>query len=186
MSQSVRAHLRNVTAFVHSSLDARASKLALDSRVDYVRFLEAHAAALVPLEEALEDQGIDNVLPDWQDRARAPALRADLTALNVAFNPLVAPNFETGEALLGAAYVLEGSRLGGQVLLGRVKEGKDPDILAATRYLRHGQGQRLWQTFQPQLENGASHNPEGAVEGALAAFRLFDHSFSQVLMEAIH
>jgi hypothetical protein len=44
-------------------------------------------------------------------------------------------------------YVLEGSRLGAQVLLQAVAGSSDAAVTAATAYLRHGAGRHLWQSF---------------------------------------
>ena len=54
--------------------------------------------------------------------------------------------------MLGMAYVLEGSRLGGAVLLRRVLSGQHPIPLTATEYLRHGAGSGLWQSFLVTIE----------------------------------
>ncbi|MGH1557740.1 hypothetical protein ACRAWD_07640 [Caulobacter segnis] len=47
------------------------------------RFLSASAAALSPLEQALERAGVADWLPDWPARARRAALAQDLAALGL-------------------------------------------------------------------------------------------------------
>ena len=51
------------------SLDARIAASNLTSLACYRHFLEATAAALIPLEAALEDSNVNAVVEDWQERA---------------------------------------------------------------------------------------------------------------------
>jgi heme oxygenase len=77
---------------------------------------------------------------------------------------------------MGAAYVLEGSRLGASVLRPRVPDGMP------TRYLRHGEDGRLWSSFLKRLEEAdcVRRRPQVAKAGALAAFSLFEIAMQQV------
>jgi heme oxygenase len=142
----------------------------------YGKFLQASAAAIYPLETALLAAGVNDILADWHERSRAEAIRLDLDDMGApapAIRP--APCFR-GEAFqFGVLYVLEGSRLGAQVLTERVMALDDHRIQAATRYLRHGEGKRFWPTFLERLETSASvrHSQEIAVAGALEAFSWF-------------
>jgi heme oxygenase len=72
-------------------------------------------------------------------------------------------------------YVLEGSRLGGKLLLRRALADPDPRIRAATRYLAHGDGSGLWQAFLERLEASAAvaRSHDAAIAGAREAFALF-------------
>jgi heme oxygenase (biliverdin-IX-beta and delta-forming) len=175
---SVRDVLRTATANIHERLDGAAAGYSLQRRTDYGRFLMAHAAALLPLEQELEQAGIAAILPDWLERRRSAALGADLRALDLGFAPLGAPLLGSHAAALGAAYVLEGSRLGARVLLLRVESCTDHVVLGATRYLRHGEGKRLWQSFLALLEAapGLRQHADAAVAGAEAAFLLFERA----------
>ena len=55
--------------------------------------------------------------------------------------------------MFGALYVLEGSRLGAKLLVPDLLAGGSTRVRAATRYLRHGEGHRLWQSFLAHLES---------------------------------
>lgn len=113
-----RAALRRATADAHRRVDALFSRFELASEAGYRDFLLAQAHGFLPVEGGLDASGADRVLADWPDRRRGALLRADLAELNVTLpEPFTAPDFISGKAsMLGAIYVLEGSRLGGAVL----------------------------------------------------------------------
>ncbi|RKK02100.1 heme oxygenase [Pseudoroseomonas wenyumeiae] len=171
--QGIRWHLRQATAARHEAVDALGSAFPLETPQGYRRFLRAHARALPAVEQGLEAAGIASLLPDWPGRARRAALEADLTVLGIAvpsalhFAPPAGP-----AAVLGAAYVLEGSRFGNGMLLRQVQAAGDTCASAATAYLGH---KASWPAFLAQLEQQLADPAlwHGAVEGALAAFACF-------------
>jgi heme oxygenase len=114
---SARTALRNATSQHHERVDAVFSSVTLTDRESYARFLLAQAAAHIPAERALERDGIASVISDWPQRRRSAALEADLAEVGqdtpLPIGDLV---LDSEAALLGALYVLEGSRLGGTVL----------------------------------------------------------------------
>ncbi|MFG1396177.1 biliverdin-producing heme oxygenase [Roseixanthobacter pseudopolyaromaticivorans] len=177
---SVRAMLRNGTAVQHQRLDSCFSALALSEPEGYRLFLSANAAALLPLETRLERAGVAHILPDWPQRARRAALMADLRDLGVSrVDTVEAPEFESADAILGALYVLEGSRLGSAVLLRRAGGLHG----AATRFLAHGRHERLWASFLPVLEAVSHDAPTLAclAQAARRTFETFIHAVSLTL-----
>src|SRR3954462_6395747 len=76
-------------------------------------------------------------------------------------------------------YVLEGLRLGAQILLKRVSQSNDPVVAEATAYLTHGAGRHLWRSFLVLLERHAAtlsktlSKDDDVVDGARQAFALF-------------
>jgi heme oxygenase len=161
---------------LHAEVDARFSGSFEGNAADYAGFLASMAAVLPPLERALEDASIHKAVPDWDERRRASLLLDDLHALGAAPPREADPPSVDGEARqLGIVYVLEGSRLGGKLLLRRALNHPDSRVRAATRYLSHGAGRDLWSSFLVRLEASAAVNgaPNEAVAGARAAFALF-------------
>lgn len=167
-SSSVRDLLRNATSASHARVDACAGQMRLDTSHGYAHLLATQASAVFPLEDALERAGVMRVLPDWRERRRSEALSADLREIGANCVPVRAPIFESDAALLGAAYVLEGSRLGARIILSRVSS-------SATRYLRHGEVRRLWPTFLEVLESNEDvrRHPEAAEDAAQLVFAMF-------------
>ena len=171
----LRDRLREATASAHHELDAQFAAFDLTARNDYRRFLEASAAALLPLEAALERAGVDRLFSDWPKRSRRDAITTDLVRLGGTIHPMgeVAPLSHNG--LLGTMYVLEGSRLGAKYLLRMMSRSTDPLIAEARAYLSHGAGQPLWRSFLARLECEAvdSEAETEAIAGARQAFAMF-------------
>ncbi|MCW5691572.1 MAG: biliverdin-producing heme oxygenase [Pseudolabrys sp.] len=173
---SVRHHLRKATADLHAALDGGFGALDLKKRSDYREFLAAQAAVWEPLEDWLSRHDIGRVLPDWPRRRRASALAADLAALGGAadFHDIVMGT-PSVPAMLGVAYVLEGSRLGARYLSRMIAESDDAAVSANTRFLHHGAGLPLWPTFLETLEAHVTDaaGADEAVRGARQAFAHF-------------
>lgn len=169
---NIRQRLRAYGGVLHHQVDEAFSGFSLDSASGYREFLQAHAGALFSLEAALERGGIEALLHDWPSRRRRDALRADLLALGCEL-PLSLPVTAPASAgwCWGAAYVLEGSRLGGQVLLRRLRAAQ-PE--APANYLGHASEPGLWPAFLQQLEAGAlgidEHELQRGVDDAFGIF----------------
>lgn len=171
--------LRHATQDWHARLDALFAGFDLAHHGDYGAFLQAHAAAALPVESALDHAGVSTLLPDWPLRGRSALLVSDLAALGLKvpedFSPLA---FETKGALWGAAYVLEGSRLGGTVLAKRLALG------LPRQYLTAAQPSSAWPQFLKQLD-AALQSPlqlEHAVAAAQDTFALFETAGRQQIM----
>jgi heme oxygenase len=126
--------------------------------------------------EADLDRAAEGVLPpDWPARRRTDAILADLAALGRPLPPASASPQPPAQAeAAGLLYVLEGSRLGGQLLLRRALASSDARVRDNTRFLRHGEGQRLWPSFAAWLAARPPAEAGGAVVGALRAFSVFE------------
>jgi heme oxygenase len=177
---TIRSLLRGATSPDHERLDGLLAA-DLQSLPGYRRFLEINAAALIPLERALIAGGVHELLPDWEHRARTDAIQADLTAVGGTARPLSQPHFDSIFDLLGTLYVLEGSRLGAAYLIKDVKRSADPRVSAATAYLGHGAGLKLWPSFVAVLEGYADElaDPDAIVQPAKRAFELFVEAVAQ-------
>ena len=138
----LRERLKAATTDAHRALDARFGAFDLTSVAGYRRFLEASAAALLPLETTLERSGVARLFSDWPQRSRRTAIVADLDCIGGVVNPLASLATMSREQVFGAMYVLEGSRLGARYLLRAIAGCGQPQIEAATRYLRHGRDRK--------------------------------------------
>lgn len=173
---SLRYRLRAATEAEHSLLDRRMSRMLQEQSGGYEKFLALMATVILPMESALNEAQVWNILPDWPQRTRSEALLADLAELDIS-----APDGGrscshlplSDEAYVhGVLYVLEGSRLGGRVILRGLEQAQRR---RPTHYLSHGHGSTFWQTFLVQLEgsHAARDNPEAAITGAKTTFSLF-------------
>jgi heme oxygenase len=168
-----RAALREGTAADHARLDLMFGGFRLDDPEDYRAFLTAHAMALRGIEQTLDAAGFADVLGDWPERRRGDAIAADLAALGAPVpSPLSVPALATPAAQWGAAYVVEGSRLGGALLARSVPDGLPKS------YLGTAQPPGAWRKFLKSLDN-ALRFPQDialAIESARAAFGLFERA----------
>lgn len=173
MADRSAAHeaLRSGTAADHERLDDLFGGFRLDDAAGYRAFLIAHAMALPAIEAALDAAGFAGALADWPERRRGSAIAADLAALGeIPPTPLPAPDLSTAAAQWGAAYVVEGSRLGGAVLSRSV-----PGALPKT-YLGTPQPAGAWRNFLQNLDK-AIFLPQDiaiATASARATFGLFE------------
>lgn len=171
---NLRQRLKQFSAGLHQQVDEVFSALELESPAGYRRFLLAHAEALFSLEPALEHNAIERLLEDWSRRRRRWALLDDLRALGCAdavpaqaAQPMPMPP----GWCWGVAYVLEGSRLGAQLLLRRLQKAQPA---APARYLGHASGESLWTSFLYRLEADAASCAERDLRrGVEDAFSLF-------------
>ncbi len=185
---SLRMALREITARAHQRVDAAFSHLDLADPAGYRRFLHAHGTILPECERVLAESGAADLIADWPNRIRAPALAEDIAATGghrpqsiARLEPLSPPG------VLGMMYVLEGSRLGGAILAKRVRDNNpDPLCRAATRYLLHGEGLRLWPSFVRVLDSapGLQDDPDAVIAAALATFDLFEAAATGIPLAA--
>lgn len=170
---SVRAALRAATRTEHDAVDALFGRFDLSRLADYRRFLTATAAAFIPVEQAIDAAGDAAALGSWTRRPRADLLRADLAELGAPVPPRPAPlRLDGGPALLGAVYVLEGSRLGGAVLIRRLGPGWP------ARFLTAPAGPGSWPALLATLETGLAdpEDLEAAIATARTIFARFETS----------
>lgn len=167
---SARHALRTATAADHDAVDRAFGRYDLSDRAAYAAFLQAQAAAFLPVEGAVDRSDPERVVADWTERRRSDALRADLAALGEetpASAPI--PPFASEAALLGAVYVLEGSRLGGRMLAREVPDAFPQAFLAAGN-------PALWRSLLAVLELNldTGERRAAAIEAARGVFALFE------------
>jgi len=182
---ALRTALRHGTRDAHERLDRCFRTLELTHLADYGVFLSAQAAALIPLEAALERAGIAAILPDWPDRCRSNAIRADVSRLGCELPEDSGTVDWIGDpaAMLGAAYVLEGSRLGGAMLRRHVLTAADARIIAAMDFLRHGEHARFWQSFELVLSacTPTQGERDTMIDSAVRSFALFEWEVAHMM-----
>ena len=153
---------------------------------DYRRLLARvygfHRPFEVAVRNAVISAGVDF---DVDERARSPALLADLQSLGlgadaIARLPLWTPSYSlvSEAALLGALYVLEGSTLGG-VSIARALRGVLGDDSGDGMRFFLGRGDRqsvMWRDFLERLEALSEDQGQSAqaVEAAIVTFHDFE------------
>ena len=163
----VHEWLRSTTSAAHARVDAAFSGFALDEAGSYRSFLVAHAIALFPIEAWLRARE-ETVLAGWPMRYRASALEDDLGKLDAAAPPGAAFQASDDPAAIAAIlYILEGSRLGGNILAKRVGQG------LPRSYLASASDAQSWRRTLSRLDDHI-HDDETRKTAAEAAFRVFE------------
>jgi heme oxygenase len=139
--------LREETREDHAQVDAAFSRFDLSNLSSYGAFLLAQARAFLPVEAAAEAAGAAHIIEDWPARHRSELLMADLFDLGLATpDPVEPPTIHGAPAVLGAAYVLEGSRLGGSILRRQLPE------TAPRRFLSDAGAAQGWRVLTRLLD----------------------------------
>jgi heme oxygenase len=175
---SARSALRDGTRVEHERVDRLFGGLDLTAPLDYRLFLTAQATAFLPVETALEQAGVATVVADWPERRRSQLLRDDLAALEAPLPaPETAPELVGAPAILGAVYVVEGSRLGGAML----RRGLADSVPQS--FLRHPQGSGAWRKLLETLDHSLYETAalETALRAARSVFGCFEAGGRRVL-----
>ena len=139
--------MKAATDEIHRELDTTLSRLDLAEPSDYRRFLQFHGRTVPAVEGALASGGLGELVDGWCAARRSGAIESDLLLMGEAMPEAVSAPAICGTAdLLGTAYVLEGSRLGGRVLRKRVKTG------LPTRFLDDHNGSGAWPKIVAALD----------------------------------
>jgi heme oxygenase len=175
---SARRALRAGTRAEHERVDRLFGGLDLATSRGYRLFLAAQAAAYLPMEAALERAGVAAILPDWPERRRSQLLRDDLADLGAPLpSPETVPGLDGAPAILGAVYVLEGSRLGGAML----RQALAP--AAPQSFLRHPQAPGAWRKLLETLDQSLYETAalDAALRSARAVFGCFEAGGRRIL-----
>ncbi|MGE3245216.1 MAG: biliverdin-producing heme oxygenase [Beijerinckiaceae bacterium] len=181
--QAFLGRLRAASQPMHDRLDAMIDPGGLTSRQAYRDFLLANYPALAGAENGLESGGVEMSFPDWSTRRRSEALAADLSDMGVGWRTLPPPHHAPvaygRAAQTGQLYVLEGSRLGAAHILHRMAASGGG---LPTRFLRHGQHEGHWRSFQKRVAEFDISAAEAneAESAAKMIFGLFVTAFERV------
>ncbi len=175
--RDLRNRLREDTRTLHQTLESRlplgAETPSLSAYEDHLRFLLGYFG---PVEEALRDvQGLRSLVPDLGWRWKTPLLEEDLSADRAdrsAPDSIVHRPANPAQAL-GVLYVLEGSTLGGRVLLKRLRSLPDFPGHLGIRFLSvYGdEAGAMWSRFLETLGHVEEKDWDETVGSARATFQ---------------
>jgi heme oxygenase (biliverdin-IX-beta and delta-forming) len=183
--------LRTHTATLHSALEQTPLSLSLlneqVSQANYVAYLQ-RMREIVAFYEANVFPALTDTLPNLSEREKLPLIDEDLTYLSADISDL--PVFESSSTqnpsigyALGCMYVMEGSTLGGKVILKHVS--KTLGIISTQGGLYFdGYGDQTghyWKTFLHILQEYSANNDcdDEIITGAKDTFTSIKHYFEQ-------
>lgn len=156
---------------------------AINHRGDYADFLKHFYAYFHAVEQAFAPYITSEILPDYKDRRNASYLKNDIEALgyNVEDLPAAqAPEIANIQEALGALYVLEGSIMGGGIIVKMLEKQGITDGISFFSGYGETTGQK-WGIFTAVLNANAQNPAEEnkAISAANATFDRFAWVFSK-------
>jgi len=172
--------LKNETLDLHREAERHVRILDDDAtEATYVRFLSRMFGFHGPMEDALAGQvELSDAGFDAASRKKQPLLRADLQRLgrDVSAIPLCAglPDISMIARAVGAAYVLEGSTLGGKFIISRMR-GRLGHLVGSASAFLEGYGEAtgpMWRRFTGIVEGTIvdAQTGDAAVDAARTTF----------------
>lgn len=184
------SRLRTKTAPAHQALEAlpisRAIVSPTVSREDYTAYLNAMADAVHDLETRIFPR-ISSLIPDLQERRKLPHILDDLVfygAPKSHFQRVFTIGENTSEAFaMGIVYVMEGSVLGGRMILKNLNNSLGMNNESGARYF-HGYGAETGSRWKSFMELLAGHETahdcgDDIIGGANHAFAAIHQHFLQ-------
>jgi heme oxygenase len=179
----MRLRLRDATAQQHRQVEHRIGLLDRAwTAQTYVQLLQAMRGLHAPLERRLAAMGWSGTAIVMRERCKTPWLEADLAHYGFYGTDLAEcrdlPLCEDVCAGLGVLYVLEGSTLGGQVILRSLQMKLGISATAGGRFFA-GYGAlsgARWRSYLAELERlgGSPHDAAVIEQAALQTFAAFD------------
>jgi heme oxygenase len=170
--------LRAATAHCHRRLEKRLDVAHRFSSVStYRTYLEGMFGFYAPFEQSLSLHAVRRLLTDYEARRKSSLLSQDLGALGVPPDSIASlprcpriPLCENEAAALGSLYVLEGTTLGGQVLLPMVEQRLQLTRQSGASYLgSYGQNiPVMWTRFCSVVESWCVDRARRATAAAAA------------------
>ncbi|WP_443939653.1 biliverdin-producing heme oxygenase [Pedobacter sp. MW01-1-1] len=177
------ASIKEATKTEHQHLEKKVvQKLkSIRSNSDYATLLKCFYAYFNHIEETIKPFILKEVLPDYDERRNASYIKSDILALGADMSDLPAtrvPQITNTIEALGALYVLEGSIMGGSII---VKMLEKVGITAGVSFFS-GYGEAtgmMWGNFIAVLNKYAT-NPQAeadAIRAANETFKNFGYVF---------
>jgi heme oxygenase len=181
---TLRARLRRDTAGLHDEAERRLDlPQRLSSRQSYCDYLLCLWRLHAGFETAMAALDWHVTGLHFAARRRAHLLLDDLRAMDAAPFPAAPPAIALGDIWhgVGVLYVLEGSTLGGQVILRAATAALGVDAAHGAGFLAgHGrQNGAMWKALTEALDRIDPAHHDAIVDGASQTFAAFIKAFSQ-------
>lgn len=148
------------------------------SKADYADLLKHFYAYFNAIEKSIAPYITPELLPDYSERRNSSYIKKDIEELGFTTEELPAaqaPQIDTAAKALGALYVLEGSIMGGSIIVQMLAKGGITEGVSFFSGYGEATGQ-MWGTFTAVLNNAAAaaeSDQEAAIQTANATFSQF-------------
>jgi heme oxygenase len=181
--------IKEATKEAHLQLEKKVVQQlkAIRSNKDYADFLKHFYAYFSHVEKAIAPYITATVLPDYAQRRNSSYLKKDIEALGGDIHELPAttvPAISNTIQALGALYVMEGSIMGGSIIVKMLEKGGVTEGVSFFSGYGEATGQ-MWGTFVGIMNAQARTEADEAqaIETANATFAHFSDVFAGVAVE---
>lgn len=154
---------------------------AIRSNADYANVLKHFYAYFSTVEKAIAPYLTTAVLPDYEERRNSSYIQSDIEELGATVNDLpavTAPSIANVQQALGALYVMEGSIMGGSIIVQMLaKYGVEKGVSFFSGY--GSQTGEMWGRFVAVLNANAANEAQEnqAIDAANETFSNFADVF---------
>lgn len=175
--------IKEATKAAHQQLEAVVVKRlkATRNNAGYADLLKHFYAYFSKVEQAIAPYITPEVLPDYKSRRNSTYIKRDIETLGFDTNSLPhaqAPAITNTAEAMGALYVMEGSIMGGKIIVQMLaKAGITQGVSFFSGY---GEDTgKMWTAFIEALNKTGAANPEAATAAANATFSQFENVFER-------
>ena len=181
-------HIKEATKEAHLDLEKKVVQKmkVIRSDADYADFLKHFYAYFNKVEQAIAPYITSQLLPDYAERRNSAYLKQDIEELGFDVNELpaaVAPEVKNTMQALGALYVMEGSIMGGPIIVKMLEKGGITKGVSFFSGYGEGTGM-MWGKFVAVMNEQAKNEEEEAiaVQSANDTFSNFGKVFGEVVV----
>lgn len=183
---NVSTNIKEATKDAHVALEKQVVQRlkSIRSNADYAALLKYFYAYFNHVEKAIAPYITENLLPDYKERRNSNYIKNDILALGSKIEDLPAttvPVIDNAVKALGALYVMEGSIMGGSIIVKMLEKGGVTDGVSFFSGYGEATGP-MWQTFVSVMNREAVSDAQQA-DMIQAANETFSH-FSKVFEQA--
>lgn len=173
--------IKEATKSAHQKLEVVVVKKlkAIKTNDDYADLLKHFYAYFSKVEQAIAPYITTEVLPDYSARRTSIYLKQDIEALGFSTNSLPhaqALDINSAPEAIGALYVMEGSIMGGKIIVQMLAKGGITE--GVSFFSGYGEAtDSMWALFIEALNKTGAANPQGAIDAANKTFSQFENVF---------
>lgn len=173
--------IKEATKSAHQQLEVVVVKKlkAIRTNTDYADLLKHFYAYFSKVEQAIAPYITKEVLPDYGERRTSIYLKQDIEALGFDTNSLPhaqAPGINSAAEAMGALYVMEGSIMGGKIIVQMLFKGGITEGVSFFSGYGEATGS-MWASFIEALNKTGASNPQAAIDAANKTFSQFENVF---------
>lgn len=183
-------NIKEATKSAHQKLEVTVVKKlkAIRSHADYADLLKHFYSYFSTVEKTIAPYITTEVLPDYNQRRTSVYLKQDIEALGFSTNELPAaqsPEIHSTIEALGALYVMEGSIMGGKIIVQMLEKGGITEGVSFFSGYGENTG-KMWGVFTAVMNSYAptEADEQKAIQAANETFSRFEDVFTTAVVNS--